>query len=96
MFLDITITTCWKQMHEILILINVNLDNCRKRKDRHEGGAPSGFSRFPTAEGDSDEDEDYEKERRKRSEFFFFFTLFIYLYLHNFCSLLETLAWRAP
>lgn len=41
---------------------------CRKRKDRHEGGAPSGFSRFPAAEGDSDEDEDYEKERRKRSE----------------------------
>ncbi|CAJ1054271.1 splicing factor 45 isoform X1 [Xyrichtys novacula] len=39
----------------------------RKRKDRHESGAPSGFSRFPTAEGDSDEDEDYEKERRKRS-----------------------------
>uniref|UniRef100_H2TQN4 Splicing factor 45 n=1 Tax=Takifugu rubripes TaxID=31033 RepID=H2TQN4_TAKRU len=37
------------------------------RKDRHEGGAPSGFSRFPAAEGDSDEDEDYEKERRKRS-----------------------------
>ncbi|CAJ1054273.1 splicing factor 45 isoform X1 [Xyrichtys novacula] len=39
----------------------------KKRKDRHESGAPSGFSRFPTAEGDSDEDEDYEKERRKRS-----------------------------
>uniref|UniRef100_A0A674P8N5 Splicing factor 45 n=1 Tax=Takifugu rubripes TaxID=31033 RepID=A0A674P8N5_TAKRU len=39
----------------------------KKRKDRHEGGAPSGFSRFPAAEGDSDEDEDYEKERRKRS-----------------------------
>ncbi|CAK6959896.1 splicing factor 45 isoform X3 [Scomber scombrus] len=38
----------------------------KKRKDRHEGGAPSGFSRFPAAEGDSDEDEDYEKERRKR------------------------------
>uniref|UniRef100_UPI003AAE39D6 splicing factor 45 n=1 Tax=Centroberyx gerrardi TaxID=166262 RepID=UPI003AAE39D6 len=38
----------------------------KKRKDRHEGGAPSGFSRFPAAEGDSDEDEEYEKERRKR------------------------------
>lgn len=38
----------------------------RKRKDRHEGGAPSGFSRFPTEE-DSDEEEDYEKERRKRT-----------------------------
>ncbi|XP_053169710.1 splicing factor 45 isoform X1 [Scomber japonicus] len=37
-----------------------------KRKDRHDGGAPSGFSRFPAAEGDSDEDDDYEKERRKR------------------------------
>ncbi|XP_056878664.1 splicing factor 45 isoform X1 [Takifugu flavidus] len=43
------------------------LRNSEKRKDRHEGGAPSGFSRFPAAEGDSDEDEDYEKERRKRS-----------------------------
>lgn len=46
---------------------------CRKRKDRHDSGAPSGapsgFSRFPAAEEDSDEDEDYEKERRKRSEF---------------------------
>ncbi|KAM7377970.1 hypothetical protein PAMA_013062 [Pampus argenteus] len=39
----------------------------KKRKDRHDGGAPSGFSRFPAAEGDSDEDEEYEKERRKRS-----------------------------
>ncbi|KAM3843046.1 splicing factor 45 [Diretmus argenteus] len=39
----------------------------KKRKDRHEGGAPSGFSRFPAAEGDSDEDEEYEKERRKRT-----------------------------
>ncbi|KAL6459845.1 hypothetical protein MHYP_G00316040 [Metynnis hypsauchen] len=38
----------------------------KKRKERHEGGAPSGFSRFPT-EADSDEDEDYEKEKRKRS-----------------------------
>ncbi|XP_055047228.1 splicing factor 45 isoform X2 [Misgurnus anguillicaudatus] len=40
----------------------------KKRKERHEGGggAPSGFSRFPT-EGDSDEDEEYEKEKRKRS-----------------------------
>ncbi|KAM9771466.1 splicing factor 45 isoform X1 [Syngnathus typhle] len=42
-------------------------DREKKRKDRHEGGAPSGFSRFPAAEEDSDEDEDYEKERRKRS-----------------------------
>jgi len=39
----------------------------KKRKDRHDGGAPSGFSRFPAAEGESDEDEEYEKERRKRS-----------------------------
>ncbi|XP_056131841.1 splicing factor 45 [Lampris incognitus] len=39
----------------------------KKRKDRHEGGAPSGFSRFPAAEGDSDEDEEYEKEKRKRT-----------------------------
>ncbi|CAL8242410.1 unnamed protein product [Merluccius merluccius] len=39
----------------------------KKRKDRHEGGAPSGFSRFPTAEGDSDDEDDYEKERRKRA-----------------------------
>lgn len=39
----------------------------KKRKDRHEGGAPSGFSRFPAAEGESDEEEDYDKERRKRS-----------------------------
>ncbi|GLD48134.1 splicing factor 45 isoform X1 [Lates japonicus] len=39
----------------------------KKRKDRHDGGAPSGFSRFPAAEGDSDEEEEYEKERRKRS-----------------------------
>ncbi|XP_076007290.1 splicing factor 45 [Genypterus blacodes] len=41
----------------------------KKRKDRHEGGggAPSGFSRFPAAEGESDEEEDFEKERRKRS-----------------------------
>ncbi|XP_029016296.1 splicing factor 45 [Betta splendens] len=40
----------------------------KMRKDRHEGGAaPSGFSRFPAAEGDSDEEEEYEKERRKRS-----------------------------
>ncbi|KAG7456269.1 hypothetical protein MATL_G00250000 [Megalops atlanticus] len=38
----------------------------KKRKERHDGGAPSGFSRFPT-EGESDEEEDYEKERRKRS-----------------------------
>ncbi|XP_077450557.1 splicing factor 45 isoform X1 [Stigmatopora argus] len=42
-------------------------DREKKRKDRHEGGAPSGFSRFPAAEEDSDEEEDYEKERRKRS-----------------------------
>ncbi|KAI4803053.1 hypothetical protein KUCAC02_006612 [Chaenocephalus aceratus] len=40
-----------------------------KRKDRHEGGAPSGFSRFPAAEGESDEEEDYEAERRKRSSY---------------------------
>uniref|UniRef100_A0A3P8WLX6 Splicing factor 45 n=1 Tax=Cynoglossus semilaevis TaxID=244447 RepID=A0A3P8WLX6_CYNSE len=39
----------------------------KKKKDKHEGGAPSGFSRFPTTEEDSDEDEEYEKERRKRS-----------------------------
>uniref|UniRef100_A0A3Q0RCW6 Splicing factor 45 n=1 Tax=Amphilophus citrinellus TaxID=61819 RepID=A0A3Q0RCW6_AMPCI len=38
----------------------------KKRKDRHESGAPSGFSRFPAAEEDSDEEEEYEKERRKR------------------------------
>ncbi|XP_073694500.1 splicing factor 45 isoform X2 [Garra rufa] len=39
----------------------------KKRKERHEGGgAPSGFSRFPT-EGESDEEEDYEREKRKRS-----------------------------
>nr|XP_057933353.1 splicing factor 45 isoform X2 [Doryrhamphus excisus] len=42
-------------------------DREKKRKERHEGGAPSGFSRFPAAEEDSDEDDDYEKERRKRS-----------------------------
>lgn len=40
---------------------------CRKRKDRHDGGAPSGFSRFPAGEEESDEEDDYEKERRKRS-----------------------------
>uniref|UniRef100_H2M027 Splicing factor 45 n=1 Tax=Oryzias latipes TaxID=8090 RepID=H2M027_ORYLA len=40
----------------------------KRRKDRHDGGAPSGFSRFPAAEEDSDEDEEYERERRKRSE----------------------------
>ncbi|XP_035258444.1 splicing factor 45-like isoform X1 [Anguilla anguilla] len=40
-------------------------DREKKRKDRNEGGAPSGFSRFP-AEAESDEEEDYEKERRKR------------------------------
>uniref|UniRef100_A0A8C5BFX6 Splicing factor 45 n=1 Tax=Gadus morhua TaxID=8049 RepID=A0A8C5BFX6_GADMO len=39
----------------------------KKRKDpRQEGVAPSGFSRFPAAEGDSDDEDDYEKERRKR------------------------------
>ncbi|CAL1568723.1 unnamed protein product [Knipowitschia caucasica] len=39
----------------------------KKRKDRHDiGGPPSGFSRFPAAEGDSDEDDDG-YERRKRS-----------------------------
>ncbi|XP_064198698.1 splicing factor 45 isoform X2 [Anguilla rostrata] len=37
----------------------------KKRKERHEGGAPSGFSHFP-ADGESDEEEDYEKERKKR------------------------------
>uniref|UniRef100_A0A8C2BIC6 Splicing factor 45 n=1 Tax=Cyprinus carpio TaxID=7962 RepID=A0A8C2BIC6_CYPCA len=40
----------------------------KKRKERHEGGgAPSGFSRFPT-EGESDEEEEYEREKRKRSD----------------------------
>uniref|UniRef100_A0A3Q3QLC1 Splicing factor 45 n=1 Tax=Monopterus albus TaxID=43700 RepID=A0A3Q3QLC1_MONAL len=40
----------------------------KKRKDRLDGGAPSGFSRFPATEDDSDEEEEeYEKERRKRS-----------------------------
>ncbi|XP_040005084.1 splicing factor 45 isoform X1 [Xiphias gladius] len=39
----------------------------KKRKDRHDSGAPSGFSRFPATEDDSDEEEEYEKERRKRS-----------------------------
>uniref|UniRef100_A0A671XDK1 Splicing factor 45 n=1 Tax=Sparus aurata TaxID=8175 RepID=A0A671XDK1_SPAAU len=38
----------------------------KKRKDRHDGGAPSGFSRFPAGEEESDEEDDYEKERRKR------------------------------
>uniref|UniRef100_A0A673B105 Splicing factor 45 n=1 Tax=Sphaeramia orbicularis TaxID=375764 RepID=A0A673B105_9TELE len=42
----------------------------KKRKDRHDGGAPSGFSRFPAAEGESDDEEEYEKERRKRSKYF--------------------------
>ncbi|XP_078098947.1 splicing factor 45 isoform X4 [Sander vitreus] len=42
-------------------------DREKKRKDRHDGGAPSGFSRFPAAEGESDEEEDYETERRKRT-----------------------------
>ncbi|XP_061922325.1 splicing factor 45 isoform X2 [Entelurus aequoreus] len=42
-------------------------DREKKRKERHEGGAPSGFSRFPAAEEDSDEEDDFEKERRKRS-----------------------------
>uniref|UniRef100_A0AAQ4P489 Splicing factor 45 n=1 Tax=Gasterosteus aculeatus aculeatus TaxID=481459 RepID=A0AAQ4P489_GASAC len=42
----------------------------KKRKDRPDGGAPSGFSRFPAAEGESDEEEDYEAERRKRSSSF--------------------------
>uniref|UniRef100_A0A673N652 Splicing factor 45 n=1 Tax=Sinocyclocheilus rhinocerous TaxID=307959 RepID=A0A673N652_9TELE len=42
----------------------------KKRKERHEGGgAPSGFSRFPTEQGESDdEEEEYEREKRKRSE----------------------------
>lgn len=39
----------------------------KKWKDRHETAVPSGFSRFPAAEGESDDEEDYEKERRKRS-----------------------------
>ncbi|XP_019947759.1 splicing factor 45 isoform X1 [Paralichthys olivaceus] len=39
----------------------------KKRKDRHDGVAPSGFSRFPATEEDSDEDDDYEKERQKRT-----------------------------
>lgn len=47
--------------------IILNLMFCRKRKDRHDGGAPSGFSRFPAGEEESDEEDDYEKERRKRS-----------------------------
>lgn len=51
----------------VFILISIC---CRKWKDRHESSAPSGFSRFPAAEGDSDDDEEYEKERRKRSEYF--------------------------
>uniref|UniRef100_A0A8C3AJK4 Splicing factor 45 n=1 Tax=Cyclopterus lumpus TaxID=8103 RepID=A0A8C3AJK4_CYCLU len=38
----------------------------KKRKERPDGGAPSGFSRFPAAEGESDEEEDHETERRKR------------------------------
>ncbi|KTF94827.1 hypothetical protein cypCar_00014146 [Cyprinus carpio] len=39
----------------------------KKRKERHEGGgAPSGFSRFPT-EVESDEEEEYEREKRKRN-----------------------------
>uniref|UniRef100_A0A8C1WXV3 Splicing factor 45 n=2 Tax=Cyprinus carpio TaxID=7962 RepID=A0A8C1WXV3_CYPCA len=39
----------------------------KKRKERHEGGgAPSGFSRFPT-EGESDEEEEYEREKKKRN-----------------------------
>ncbi|TRY54785.1 hypothetical protein DNTS_001758, partial [Danionella cerebrum] len=41
----------------------------KKRKERHEGGgAPSGFSRFPTeGESDEDEEEEFEKEKKKRS-----------------------------
>lgn len=39
----------------------------KKRKDRHDGVAPSGFSRFPATEEDSDEDDEYEKERQKRT-----------------------------
>ncbi|XP_061770215.1 splicing factor 45 isoform X2 [Nerophis ophidion] len=42
-------------------------DREKKRKERHEGGVPSGFSRFPAAEEESDEEDDYEKERRKRT-----------------------------
>lgn len=37
----------------------------KKRKERHEGGgAPSGFSRFPT-EGESDEEEEYDREKKR-------------------------------
>ncbi|KAG7261814.1 hypothetical protein CRUP_022170 [Coryphaenoides rupestris] len=39
----------------------------KKRKDRHEVGAPSGFSRFPAAEGESEDEDEYETERRKRA-----------------------------
>ncbi|XP_034433557.1 splicing factor 45 [Hippoglossus hippoglossus] len=39
----------------------------KKRKDRHDGVAPTGFSRFPATEEDSDEDDEYEKERQKRT-----------------------------
>ncbi|XP_029317726.1 splicing factor 45 isoform X2 [Cottoperca gobio] len=39
----------------------------KKRKDRHDGGAPSGFSRFPPTEGESDEEDDFDAERRKRT-----------------------------
>lgn len=53
----------------------------RKRKERHEGGAPSGFSRFPT-EGDSDEEEEYEKEKRKRSECLLIFRYDYLLFIH--------------
>lgn len=35
-------------------------------------------------------------EENEVSIFLFFFTLFTYLYLHHFCSLQETVAWRAP
>uniref|UniRef100_A0A4W4ETP0 Splicing factor 45 n=1 Tax=Electrophorus electricus TaxID=8005 RepID=A0A4W4ETP0_ELEEL len=51
----------------------------KKRKERHEGGAPSGFSRFPT-EADSDEEEEYEKEKKKRSGLLLFATAASYTY----------------
>lgn len=59
-----------KKVKKHSTVLTWNLVFCRMRKDRHDGGAPSGFSRFPAAEGDSDEEEEYEKERRKRSEYF--------------------------
>lgn len=63
-------------------MLTWNLVFCRMRKDRHDGGAPSGFSRFPAAEGDSDEEEEYEKERRKRSKYFSILGLTLLLLIH--------------